>query len=217
MLRKFMTTVALGSLFVGGLATAHLAYAQPGADAGPRGRGGMMAQSDANKDGKISKAEFTTTLEARFAKMDVDHDGQITQKDRDARRQQRLDNRFAQMDTDRNSQISKSEFAAAHQARADKRGANGRGWGKGRRHGPARGMMDAGPNGRGRDGDKDGTLTRTEFMAAPLAMFDRADANKDGFVTTEEMASARQARRGQWRGPAGNGRDVSPPAPSAQN
>ena len=144
MIRKFFGTVALGSLFVGGLAASHLAFAQPGAD-GPGhrgGRGGMMAMADTNKDGAISKAEMTAALEGRFAKMDVDKDGKLTQADRDAMRAQRLDKRFAMLDTDKNGQVSKAEFAAAHEARADKRAERGEGrkW-QGRGHHRGHGMM----------------------------------------------------------------------------
>ncbi|KMS54564.1 EF-hand domain-containing protein [Sphingobium cupriresistens] len=208
MLRKFFTTVAVGSLFVGGLAATHLAYAQPGAKGGHRG--GMMAMADTNKDGKISKAELTAGLEARFAKMDVDKDGQITQKDRDAMRQQRQDARFAALDADKNGQISKAEFTAAHEARADKRqerraeagkpgGRDGRGWGG--RGGHRRGGMmgHGGPGGGFGDANKDGAMTKAEFMARPIAMFDKADANKDGFVTADEMKAARQMMRAEWK------------------
>lgn len=207
MIRKFFGTVALGSLFVGGLAASHLAFAQPGGEGpGRAGRGGMMAMADTNKDGAISKAELTAGLEARFAKMDVDKDGKLTQADRDAMRVQRLDARFARLDTDKNGQISKAEFAAAHEAGADKRaerraeagkpgGPEGRKWG-GRHHGgPGKGGM---MGGRG-DANKDGTVTRAEFMAGPITMFDKADANKDGKVTADEMKAARQAMRGAWK------------------
>lgn len=234
MLRNFFTTVAVGSLFVGGLAATHTAYAQPqpGADGGPRPRGGLMMMADANKDGKISKAELTAALEARFAKMDVDHDGQLTAKDRELRQQQRLDKRFAALDTDKNGQISKAEFTAGHQARADKRDKRraeagkpddeGRGgWGKHRRggmgHGGPRGMMRGpggfGPGGFG-DANNDGTVTKAEFMAGPLAMFDKADANKDGVVTADELKAARPQMRGPMGGP-GHDRKAPPPPPPA--
>jgi hypothetical protein len=192
MLRSFFTTVAAGSLFVGGLAATHLAFAQPGPDDGPRGRGGLMMQADANKDGRISKAEMTAALESRFARMDVDGDGQLTPKDRELKRQQRLDARFAQMDADRNGQISKTEFMAAHEARAEKRGPGGpegRKW----RGGPRRGPGMAGPAGR------DAVVTKADFIARGMTMFDRADANKDGFVTADEMKAARQAIRAKWQ------------------
>jgi hypothetical protein len=218
MLRTFFTTVAAGSLFVGGLAATHVAFAQPGPMGGPGPRGGIMAMADANKDGKISKAELTAALESRFAKLDADHDGQLTPKDRDLRRQERAEKRFAAMDTDRNGQISKAEFMAAQQARAAKwaekraetRGPDGgpgaRGPGKWRR-GPHRGPGVPGPMAEAR---RDGVVTKAEFMAGPLAMFDRADTNKDGFVTADELRAARQAMRGERRGP---GRDLPPPPP----
>ncbi|QGP79152.1 EF-hand domain-containing protein [Sphingobium sp. CAP-1] len=220
MLRKFFTTVAVGSLFVGGLAATHAVYAQPDAEVGTGTRGGMMAQADANKDGKISKAEMTAALDARFAKMDVDHDGKLTDKDRDLRRQQRFDERFAALDTDKNGQISKAEFAAAHQARADKRdtmrgqgGPDGQRWGGRFHHGSGRGMMGhEGPGGFG-DAAKDGVVTKAEFTAKAVAMFDKADSNKDGFVTADEMKAARPQMRGPM-GHRGSGNDGPPPPPA---
>ena len=199
-IRKFFGTVALGSLFVGGLAASHVAFAQPGDGPGRGGRGGgIMMMADTNKDGTITKAELTAALEARFAKMDIDKDGKLTQADRDAMRAQRLDARFAKLDTDRNGQISKAEMAAAQDARSEKRaeagkpgGPEGRNWG-GRRHGgPGKGGMMMG--GRA-DANKDGTVTKAEFMAGPMAMFDKADTNKDGKVTADEMKAARDAMR----------------------
>ena len=224
MLRRFFTTVAVGSLFVGGLAATHAVYAQPGAESGSRG--GMMAQADTNKDGKISKAELTAALEARFAKMDVDRDGQLTQKDRDLRRQQRMDDRFAALDSDKNGQISKAEYVAGHQARAEKRDEagkpEGRGWGGGHHRGPGRGGMMMRHGGQGGpgfgDANKDGTITKAEFMAGPLAMFDKADTDKDGFVTADEMKAARSQMRDHMRGSMGKrgpGQDGPPPPPPA--
>lgn len=166
-----------------------------------------MMQADANKDGRVSKAEMTAALEARFARMDVDGDGKLTPKDRELKRQQRLDARFAAMDTDRNGQISKAEFTAAQEARASKRaemrgggGPDGHKW-RGRPH---RGFGMAGPGG------KDAVVTKADFVARGMAMFDRADANKDGFVTADEMKAARQAMRGTWQ-------DRKGPPPQAQN
>ena len=87
MLRKFFTTVAVGSLFVGGLAATHVAFAQDGGP-GPRGmRGGPMMMADANKDGTITKAELTASLEARFAKLDANKDGKVTAEEMKAARQ----------------------------------------------------------------------------------------------------------------------------------
>lgn len=206
MIRKFLSTAAVGALFVGGLAGSHMALAQPGEGA-PGGRhGGMMAMADANKDGKISKAELTSALDARFARIDANRDGKLTKEDREIRRQARLDQRFAALDTDRNGQVSKAEFAAGHQGRGDK-GGEGHRWGKRGHHGFGGGKMFRGGGGRG-EAMKDGVLTRAEFMAKPLAMFDKADSNKDGFVTADEMKAARQAMREAWQ--ARRGADAAP-------
>ncbi|WP_242129623.1 EF-hand domain-containing protein [Sphingobium sp. Sx8-8] len=212
MIRKFMTTVALGSLFVGGLAASHLAFAQDDGGPGPHGpRGGMLMMADANHDGVVTKAEFTAALEARFARLDANHDGKLTSEDREILRQQRLDERFAAMDTNKDGQISKAEFVAAHQGRdgghdgMDRPGGPERpGWGH---RGPGHGMMRGGPDG---DAAKDGTITKAEFMAGPLAMFDKADTNHDGKVTADEMKAAREAFRDGWKDRKG-----PPPPPPA--
>lgn len=201
MVRKFFSTVAVGSLLMGGVAASQVAMAQPGPqEARGGGRGGVMMMADANKDGTITKAELTAALEARFAKMDIDRDGQITQADRDARRAQRMDARFTALDTNKDGQISKAEFTAGHQARSDKRAEAGKGEGRkghhfrGRHHG-GKGMM----GGWRGQGGKDGAVTKAQYMAGPLAMFDRADTNKDGKVTAEEMTAARNAMREAWK------------------
>lgn len=200
MIRKFMMTVAAGALLTGGLAATGALAKDDGPGRGGA-RGGMMMMADANKDGNLTKAELTASLEARFAKMDVNGDGTLTKEDRDLRRQQRLDARFTQLDADRNGQISKSEFTTGHERRADTArtgdkasGKDGRHWG-GRHHHRGFGKgMKAGP-----DGAKDAAVTRDQFVARGMTMFDRLDANKDGTVTAEEMKTAREAMRKAWQ------------------
>jgi hypothetical protein len=65
-----------------------------------------------------------------------------------------------------------------------------------------------GRGGPGGEAMKDGVLTRVEFMARPLAMFDKADNDKDGFVTADEMKAARHAMRDAWQ--ARRGADATP-------
>lgn len=206
-MKKFMISVALGSMLLAG----GVAVAQPNGPAKMGMRGPMMA--DANKDGKLTKAEVTAASEAAFAKMDLNGDGKITKEERDTLRQKRFDDRFAKMDADGNGQVSKAEFQAKRDARQEKvaewRAKKGEPDGKrmGRMHhrgGKMGGMW-------GKDADKDGTLTRAEFMARPMAMFDRADANKDGTVTAEEMKAAMPGR-----GERGKGRTAPPPPPAPQ-
>ena len=212
-MKKLLITSALGAFLVAG----GVAMAQPEmGKGGPAMRGAMMA--DMNKDGKLTKAEVTAAAEKAFAKMDLNKDGKITKEERESLRQQRFDDRFAKMDADGNGQISKAEFQAKRdarmekvaewrEARADRGGSEGKrmGW-KHHRGGKNGGMMGA----RGMDADKDGTITRAEFMARPVAMFDRVDVNKDGVVTAEEMKAAKPGR-GKWRDKG------SAPTPPAQN
>ncbi|WP_336974369.1 calcium-binding protein [Sphingobium aromaticiconvertens] len=208
MIRKFMTTVALGSLFVGGLAASHLAFAQADAPQRRLDRVGPMAMADANKDGNLTRAELTQALTARFARMDSNGDGKVTKEERAAQRTARLDARFTSLDADKNGQISKAEFTAGHDRPDGKDGdqarrGDRRGGPDGGRHmrgpgGGRMGMMGGGMGGRA-DADKDGTLTREEFMAGPLAMFDKADANKDGTVTAAEQQAVRATMRDGWK------------------
>lgn len=192
-MKKWMISAALGAMLVSG----GIAVAQSDGVSPPRG---PMA-ADANGDGALTKAEVTAGLDKAFAKLDANRDGQVTQEERQALRQMRLDDRFAKLDTDRNGQISKAEFQAARdarkEARKDLRGERrgdqvGRHGGHHGHHGRGGGMGLMG--GRGADADKNGVLTRAEFMARPMAMFDRADANKDGKMTADEMKAARPAR-----------------------
>ena len=60
---------------------------------GRSGHGGkkLMEQADTNKDGSISKAEFTAGAVSRFDKMDADKDGSISKEERQAARSDRHD------------------------------------------------------------------------------------------------------------------------------
>ncbi len=197
-MKKLIATAAMGlALIAGGIAVA-----QPGAEGGKPGRGWMSA---ADKDGNLTKTALTAELEKRFAALDANKDGKITPDERKAAMEKRFDERFAKMDSDGNGQLSKAELKAAHEARGEM---GRRGGGKGWRGGPM-----AGPGGP--RGDADGVVTRDEFLARPLAMFDRADANKDGTVTAAERKAARPAfRKGpgmRHHGAAGE----TPPPPLA--
>ena len=174
MKKKLMIGGALAAMLVaGGIAIAQHA---PG---GPRGGAMMLKLADANGDGVVTKAEFTAALDQRFAKMDGNKDGKVTVEERQALGQQRIAERFGRIDADKNGQISKAEFtAAATQPHDD-------------------GHPPMGPMGGRRGGwmagmGKDGPLTKTDFVARPLALFDRIDANHDGRLTAEEMQAARR-------------------------
>lgn len=49
------------------------------------------------------------------------------------------------------------------------------------------------------DTDKDGKISKPEFMAKADKHFTEADTNKDGFITAEEGKAAHEARRAKWK------------------
>lgn len=157
----------------------------------------------------VTKAEAQAMAADMFAKMDVNGDGKLDKADREARRAQRQAERFGQLDTDKNGAISREEFAAGHARRGD--GPDGKGpghWGhgdKGDKHdmggrmGHGGGMMML----HMADANKDGAISKDEFLAAHAKHFDQADANKDGKLTPEERKAAHEKMRammGKMRG-----------------
>jgi hypothetical protein len=46
------------------------------------------------------------------------------------------------------------------------------------------------------DGDRDGRVSRAEFVDGPTAIFDRVDANHDGELSRDEVAAAKAAMKG---------------------
>lgn len=136
-MRKSLLTAAIGALAIAG--TAHAQMGGRLAD--------MFAGADTNHDGRISRAEFSTSRNARFAELDRNHDGLISSAD------------FPRM----------SAFPAA------------------------KAKIDALITGA--DANHDGVVTREELASAPTTMFDLADTNHDGFVDQAELAAFRANAR----------------------
>lgn len=173
-MKTLISTALAASILVGGAA----AYAQPGGGHGPGGRGGRMIEMlDGNKDGTITRDEASAALATRFDMMDTDKNGTITQAEREAMRTRMMKDRFTRMDTDKNGQLSQEEMLAARKAKRD----------------GMRGKM-GGKMGHMMRGD----ITRDQFMARPMAMFDRVDTNKDGQITAAERDAARDAMKKRW-------------------
>lgn len=135
---------------------------------------------DANKDGTATPEEFQTARKAEA----------------EARRAEVSKARFAVLDTDKSGQLSQNEFAAgpprADGTKGDRHGGRGhrmdiRGGGRPPLAGP-----DGAPKRAGRgDADADGKITFAEFSARGAEAFARADANKDGTVTIAELQALR--------------------------
>ncbi len=155
-----------------------------GPQAGLHGRGFGHGKLDADRDGRISRAEAAADARfaARFDQADANKDGFVDRADREAHAKQRRDQWFAAADADRDGKLTHAEIDAADgkrraefqqrmQARADERFA-------------------------GVDADKDGRISREEARAHPRLgeRFDQLDANKDGFLGKDELRF-RHARR----------------------
>ncbi len=146
-----------------------------------------FAAGDANKDGKITTAEFEARLEAHKAEMR-------------AKMAKHHDEMFTKLDTDKNGQLSKAEWNAMHEMRQEMRkkrhesAKNGEGHGMGMHRGHM--MKDGGKRWfEMHDANKDGSVSLAEARETALKRFDAADTNKDGTLTSDERRAAYKAMR----------------------
>ena len=103
---------------------------------------------------------------------DSNSDGVLTRAEFDAGRVAQ----FTRLDADNNGQLTREEMRAEH----GERGGEHRGR-RGHRGGPG------GHGGfEGADANNDGNITRDEFLARPIAMFERLDANHNGVIEASE-------------------------------
>jgi len=150
-------------------------------------RGPMAADTDG--DSRLSQAEFVASALARFDANDANRDGLISadevQVAMQARRSEGRNRIFAALDSDSDGMISRAEF----DARAEGRGERGERFRRGGHH-----RRFGGRGGRG--GFEADGVTRAEAETRATAMFDRMDANDDGFLSPEDREGRRWGRRG---------------------
>ncbi|WP_260598521.1 EF-hand domain-containing protein [Sphingomonas endolithica] len=199
--KKLLIAAALATAAVGGIAVA--------ADTliGPRG---PMA-ADTNKDGIVSRAEFFTAAQARFASRDSNGDRKLSGAEIDTGPR---GEKLLREDTNKDGMISFAEITATESAHFKAQDANKDGRLTGeevRPRGP--GMRGRGEMGgmmlRHADTNRDGKVSRDEMRAQADQRFDRMDTNRDGVIDSAEI----DAMRGPGRGTGGPGGDMPPPPP----
>ncbi len=135
------------------------------------------APAAATAASNVPRADYITTMDTEFRKMDADKNGRLTRPEIEAferitalgRARARAQARFAELDTDRNGQISPAEFARLVTGV------------------PA---VDGRPLIAKLDGNKDGQISLIEHRAGKLSYFDQIDSDKDGVVSVAEMKAA---------------------------
>lgn len=189
-------TFLLGGLAATAMAVAGIATAQTT----PAPQTAHHTRGDADRDGRISQAEFVDGRVARLSAQDTNRDGSVSAEERQAsmqaRRAERADARFAKLDADGNGAITRAEYDAGHAARPDRGPRAERGGHRGGPRGQHAGMR--GP--RGAEGARErGPVVIAETRQKLAESFARMDADKDGFVTADErrasMQQSREARR----------------------
>jgi Ca2+-binding EF-hand superfamily protein len=188
-----------------GALLAQTAGPKPGAKAPARGAL-FFEQMDADKDGRVTKAEFDAYRAAMFKAADKDGDGTISREEfaayGDGRRNAFLDRMFARLDKNGDGKITADELPQRRNLlpafeRVDRnrdgfitldeftRLANAR---RGQR---VKALFDS------VDTNRDGRITAEEARAHGREWVMRADANGDGVVTLAELAAF--TNRGQAR------------------
>ncbi|TDJ70160.1 MAG: hypothetical protein E2O38_12005 [Proteobacteria bacterium] len=161
----------------------------------------FMMFFDADKDGVVTRAEFSESSDQRFAKMDSDSSGTISTEEFSQyiqeRRQERRQRSFKHMDTNADGRVGLDEYLDVKRERAERRFKS--------IDKDANGMISAeeftalkygrkkhsGKRIFGRlDDNSDGQIDKEESQAAWLNWFKRLDINGDQVVTVEEVRAA---------------------------
>lgn len=212
MRRLLMAAAGVVALAAG---AAGVALAQGEPPRGERGEHGFFG-ADANNDGVLTRAEFDAGQDAMFARLDSNHDGQLSREERRAHRGDRHGGRrghgrggpggpgfgLERADANNDGNITREEFLARPNEMFDHLDQNHDGviQASERPQRPPEGERGGPPGergGPGRDGppnvdsNNDGVISRAEFLAGGAARFQRMDANHDGRVTREEAEAAR--------------------------
>jgi Ca2+-binding EF-hand superfamily protein len=155
-------------------------------------RGRNLSQMDSNHDGKISRDEWRGPADG-FSRLDANNDGFITREELGQARRKL----GRKMDTDNDGRISRQEWQGTaemferldsnHDGFVTRDEIRKSGLGL---PGPRR----AAKNFSGMDSNGDGRVSKDEWKG-PAALFDRLDADRDGFVTRDELQNRSELRK----------------------
>lgn len=137
--------------------------------------GHPVQRFDENRDGKVTKEEFLNGIKRRFAQMDLDGDGKITEADLPPNL--------------RGSGILTGGGRQANESGESRGGPQGLGMGRGARGGgmgPMIGWL------RAADANRDGVITLDETLAHADKQFARLDRNADGVLDQADRDSMRK-------------------------
>ncbi len=203
---KRLTVILAGTAIAAALGT--YALAQGAGDsktrAGSPPRALFLERMDANKDGKVTKAEFDAFRAESFKSADKNGDG-VLDKDEfalygDLRRAEGIERFFARYDKNKDGKIAADEMPARENRRAarfeaidtaKKNALSAEDYAKAageRFEARLKERFDA------IDANRDGKLSADERAGRRRAPGSRADRDKDGVVTFEEFAAAPRAR-----------------------
>jgi Ca2+-binding EF-hand superfamily protein len=118
-------------------------------------------------------ADKPASMEKHFAMMDADKDGKISMAEHEAGAK----SMFTLMDANKDGVVTADEMTAANM------------------HGAPASKSDMSAQDKIKvvDTDGDGKLTAAEHATASSSMFTRADTNRDGFLSRQEVAAAHAA------------------------
>jgi Ca2+-binding EF-hand superfamily protein len=191
MTKRKITLTALGAALLIG-ATASASFAAPRDRFPPMPPEALFVHllkvADTDKDGKISKAEFTAWEDTLFTEIDTNKDGSITPKElREFRKAKMEAFRAANPRPDRDE--AKGGDGKGRKDHAERGGKHhgerkgDHGWGDGRHGGKGPGFNLI----RMADTDGNGQLSKAEVTAAGDKLFERLDHNKDGVISIDDM------------------------------
>jgi len=167
----------------------------------------IFARVDLNKDGKITRAELKQYRENQFKAADTNGNGSLNSIEVAAmakvRLAERLNTRFARLDKDKNGKLTLDEMGKRRRWvfwRIDRDGDGAVTKEELNRAAERRQPRRMAIRFNRLDDNRNGLISKAEYVDAPARLFRRFDRNDDNVVTREEAATVVAAFRERRRG-----------------